>query len=121
MQRREGAYLQAFVLPFHFWLPLLASCFYTFVSSILSLASSFSQAKEKKEKKNHREKKDAKKGESLFFFSCFCIWDEVLLLLSPLHIPSTLSSPLSSSLVSHVSLKLCVTQIRELSRALEMK
>jgi hypothetical protein len=70
-------------------------------------------------KKNHREKKNAKKGGSLSFFSCFCIWDEVLFLPSPLHFPSTLSSPPSSSLVSHVSLKLCVIQARELSKALE--
>jgi len=68
-----------------------------------------------KEKKNHREEKNAKNGRSLPFFSRFYIWDEALLLLFPFHIPSTLSSPPSSSLVSHVSLKLCVIQDRELS------
>jgi hypothetical protein len=50
MQKKEGAYLQTLTLPSHFWLPLLASCFYLFVSSIFSLASSSSQAEEKKEK-----------------------------------------------------------------------
>jgi hypothetical protein len=83
------------------------------------LASSFSQVEEKKKKntkkKNHREKKNAEKGRSLPFFSRFYIWDEALLLLSLLHIPSTLSSPPSSSLVSHVSSKLCATQAWELS------
>jgi hypothetical protein len=91
MQRREGAYLQALTLPFHFWLPLLGSCFYPFISSTFSLASFSSQAKGKKkrhkEKKNHREEKKCKKGK--VYTSHFCIWDEVLLLLSPLHIPST--------------------------------
>jgi hypothetical protein len=66
-------------------------------------------------KKKHRAKKNAKKGGSLPFFSHFCIWDEALLLLSPLHVPSTLSSPPSSSFVSHVSSKLFATQARELS------
>ncbi len=70
-------------------------------------------------KKNHKEEKNVEKGRSLPFFSHFCIWDEVLLLLSPLHIPSTLSSPPSSSLVFHVSSKLCATQAWELSQALE--
>jgi hypothetical protein len=42
-------------------------------------------------------------------------------LLSPFHIPSTLSFPPSSSLVFHVSSKLCATQARELSQALEME
>jgi hypothetical protein len=50
MQRKEGAYLQTLTFPSHFWLPLLASCFYFFISSIFSLASSSSQAEEKKEK-----------------------------------------------------------------------
>jgi hypothetical protein len=72
-------------------------------------------------KKNHREEKDVEKGRSLPFFSRFCIWDEVLLLLSPLHIPSTLNSPPSSSLVFHVSSKLCATQAWELSQVLEME
>jgi len=43
-------------------------------------------------KKNHR-KKNAQKGGSLPFFSHFCVWDETFLLPSPIHIPSTLSSP----------------------------
>ncbi len=121
MQRKEGAYLQALTLPCHFWLPLLPSCFCPFISSAFTLASSFSQVEEKKKKntkkKNHREKKNAEKGRSLPFFSRFYIWDEALLLLSLLHIPSTLSSPPSSSLVSHVSSKLCATQAWELSWA----
>jgi hypothetical protein len=57
------------------------------------------------EKKNHREEKNAEKGRNLPFFFRFYIWDEALLLLSPLHIPSMLSSPPSSSLVSHISFK----------------
>jgi hypothetical protein len=77
--------------------------------------------REKKKKKNHRGKKNAKKGESLPFFSCFCIWDEIPLLPSPLHVPSMLNSPPSLSLVSHVSWKFSVTQAQELSQALEMK
>jgi hypothetical protein len=74
------------------------------------LASSSLQAKEKKNK--HKEKKTIKKeknleiARSLPSFSRFCIWDEALLLLSPFHISSTLSSPPSSSLASHVSSKL---------------
>ncbi len=44
-----------------------------------------------------------------------------LLLPFPLHLLSTLSSPPSSSLVSHVSSKLYATQARELSWALEME
>ncbi len=52
----------------------------------------------------------------------FCIWDEALFLpSSPLHAPSTLSSPPSSSLVSHVSSKLCATQVWELFWALEIE
>jgi len=103
----------------------LASCFCPFVSSTFSSTSSSSQAEEKKKntkkKKTIEEKKKVKKGRSLPFFSRFCIWDEVLFLISPLHIPSTLSSPHSSSLVSHVSSKLYATQARELSQALEME
>ncbi len=41
-----------------------------------------------------------KREGAYFFFSCFCIWDEALLLLSPLHILSMLSFPPSSSFVS---------------------
>jgi hypothetical protein len=71
------------------------------------LASSSSQREEKREKHKEKKiienKKNAKKGRNLPFFFHFCIWDEVLLLLSPLHIPSKLSSPPSSSLVFHVS------------------
>jgi len=119
MQRREGAYLQTLVLPSHFWLPLLASCFYPFVSNVFSLAFFSSQAKEKKkkhkEKKTIEKKKNAEKGGSLPFFSCFYIWDETLLLLSPFHIPSTLSFPPSSSLVFHVSSKLHAIEAWEFS------
>jgi hypothetical protein len=42
------------------------------------------EEKEEEKKKNHKGKKNAEKGESLPFFSCFCIWDEILLLPSPL-------------------------------------
>ncbi len=123
MERREGTYLQVLVLPSHFWLPLLSSYFCLFISSTFSLASSSSQVKKRKkntkEKKIIKKKKNVEKGGSLPFFSCFCIWDEALLLLSPLHIPSTLSSPPSLSLVSHVFSKLCATRAQELSRALE--
>jgi hypothetical protein len=94
--------------------------FLPFFSTTFSLAS-FSQVEEKKEKKTIEKKKNVEKGESLPFFSRLCICNEALLLLSPLHIPSTLSSPPSSSLMSHISLKLCATQAWELSRALEME
>jgi len=54
------------------------------------MTSSSSQVEEKKkkhrEKKNHREEKNVEKGGNLPFFSQFCIWDEVLLLPSPLHV-----------------------------------
>jgi hypothetical protein len=75
-----------------------------------------SKRKEKKHKgkKNHREEKNVEKGGNLPFFSRFYIWDEVFLLPSPLHIPSTLNSPPSSNLVSHISSKLCATQVQEL-------
>ncbi len=124
MLRRKGAYLQAFALPSHFWFLFLPSCFCLFVSSVFSLASSSFQVKKKEKhtkKKNRREEKNVEKGGSLPFFSRFCIWDEAFLLLSLLHIPSTLSSPPSSSLVSHVSSKFCATQAQELSRAVEME
>jgi hypothetical protein len=58
----------------------------------------FSSQVEEKEKKNIEKKKNAKKGRRLPFFFCFCICDEMLLLLSPFHIPSMLSSSPSSSL-----------------------
>jgi hypothetical protein len=80
------------------------------------MASSSSQAEDKKHKKEN-----AEKGGNLPLFSCFYIWVEAFLLPSPFHIPSTLSSPPSSSLMYHVSLKLCATQAQELSRALEVK
>jgi hypothetical protein len=35
-RKKEGAYLQAFVLPFQFWLLFLTSDFCTFISSALS-------------------------------------------------------------------------------------
>jgi len=68
MQRKEGAYLQVLILPSHFWLSLLASCFYPFVSSAFFLASSSSQAEEKKEK--HKEKQNKMQGkEGAYLFS----------------------------------------------------
>jgi hypothetical protein len=83
------------------------------------LAFSSSQIEDEKKKAQRKkrtiERKNAKKGESLPFFFHFYIWDDALLLLSSLHIPSTLSFPPSSSLVSHISSKLCATQARELS------
>jgi hypothetical protein len=57
-------------------------------------------------KKKNTEKKNVNKGGSLPFFSYFSIWDEALHLLCPLHVPSMLSFPLSSSLVYHVFSKL---------------
>ncbi len=36
MQRREGAFLQAPTLPFHFWLPFLPSHFWPFVLNVFS-------------------------------------------------------------------------------------
>jgi hypothetical protein len=52
--RREGTYLQALTLPFHFWLSLLLFYFKRF------LMASFSSQTEGKKKKNHREKKKCK-------------------------------------------------------------
>jgi hypothetical protein len=72
MLRREEAYLQALALPFHFWLSLLASYFYPFVSSAFSLASFFSQVEEEKntkKKKTIEKKKNAEKGELTFLLS----------------------------------------------------
>jgi len=83
------------------------------------MASSSSQANEKKTQK--KEKKNVEKGGNLPFFSCFCIWEEALFLPFPLHVLSTLSSPPSSSLVFHVSLKFYVIQTQELSQTLEME
>jgi hypothetical protein len=80
-----------------------------------------SSSKEKTKTHTHKEKKNAKKGGTLPFFSRFYIWNESFFLLSPLHIPSTLSSPPSSSLGSHNSLKLCAIQAWEMSPTLEME
>jgi hypothetical protein len=91
-------------------------CPHVFAFSIQLLSPWHLLLKQKK-KKTIEKIKNVEKGGSLPFFSRFYIWDEALLLLSPFHIPSMLSSPPSSSLVS----RLCVTQARELSRALEME
>ncbi len=66
-KRREGAYFQAPVLPFHFWLSLLPFCFKRFF-----LASSSSQAEEKK-KKTIKKKRNAKKGRNFPSSSCFSL------------------------------------------------
>jgi hypothetical protein len=60
------------------------------------------QIEGKKKKKTHKEKKiiENRKNVEKVIFSPFCIWDEALLLLFPLQIPSTLNSPPSSSLMS---------------------
>ncbi len=58
--------------------------------------------KKKKKKKTTKKKRSQRRKrnvEKVISFP-FCIWDEALLLLFPLQIPSTLSSPPSSSLVS---------------------
>jgi hypothetical protein len=118
MQRKEWIYLQVLILPAHFGAPLLPSCFCLFISSTFSLASSSFQVEEKKkknkEKKSYKRKKNVEKEGSLPFFSHFYIWDEALLLFSSLRIFSTLNSPPSSSLVSHISSKLCATQPLEM-------
>ncbi len=63
MQRREGTFLQAPILPSHFWVSFLPFCFKCFF-----LASSSSQAgKKKKKKKNHREEKKWKERKELSF------------------------------------------------------
>ncbi len=89
------------------------------------LLSSSSQTEGKKRKHRNKKtvenKKNAKKGKSLPFFFRFYVWDEVLFLLCPFHIPSTLSFPISSSLLSRVSSKLWATQAQELSQALAME
>ncbi len=64
MQRREGVFLQAPTLPFHFWLSLLPFCFKCFL-----LASSSSQTKEKK-RKTIEKKRNAEKGGSFPSSSC---------------------------------------------------
>jgi hypothetical protein len=63
-KRREGVFLQALVLPSHFWLLLLPFCFKHFL-----LASSSSQIEEKKrktKKKNHKEEKKMQRREGTF-------------------------------------------------------
>jgi hypothetical protein len=65
-------------------------------TTIESLSSS--KAKEKHRKKKCKER-------NLPFFFHFYVWDEVILLPSPLHIPLMLSSPPSSSFLSCVSSK----------------
>jgi hypothetical protein len=94
----KGAYLQAPALTFHFWLPLLPFRFKHF----FLVSSSFQREERKKnteKKKTIEKKKNVEKGGNLPFFFRFCIWDEALLLLSPLHIPSMLNFPPSSNLV----------------------
>jgi len=81
--------------------------------SYLSYLILLRQNKRKKTQKktNHKEKKMQRKDEDyLFFSSHFYIWDERLLLPSPLHVPATIISPPSSSLVSHISWKLSAIQ-----------
>jgi hypothetical protein len=53
-----------------------------------------------KRKKKHKEKKIVEKKKNVEKGVSFCIWDKTFFLFSPLHIPSTLSSPPFSSLVS---------------------
>jgi hypothetical protein len=79
--------------------------FFFFFSNVKKKAMVSSSSQVGKKEKKHRKNKNAKKKKSLPFFSRFYIWDEVLLLPFPLHVRSTLSSPLSSSLVSHISSK----------------
>jgi hypothetical protein len=103
MPIREEVYLQALVLPSHFWLLLLASYFCPFVSSTFSLASFFFQVEEKKntkKKKTIEKKKNAGKGGSLPFFSRFCIWDEAFLL--PFSSPHSFNVELSTFLKPYV-------------------
>jgi hypothetical protein len=107
----------------------LSLCPFTFGSRFWPLVSAFRFKHfllgifffSSRRKKKNTKKKKCREGRELTFLSCFCIWDEVLLLISPLHIPSTLSPPHSSSLVSHVSSKLYATQAWELSQAMEME
>jgi hypothetical protein len=68
-----------------------------------------SKKKKTQRKKNHKKEKKCKEGREFTFLLLLCIWDKALLLPSPLHIPLTLSSPPSSSLVFHVSPKLYAT------------
>ncbi len=103
-----------------FGLLFLPYCFKCFLLGICFFSSKRKEKKHK-EKKHHRKEKKFREGRSLHLFSCFCIWDEALILLSFLHIPSTLSFSPSSSLVFHIFSKLCATQVRELSWALEIE
>jgi carbon starvation protein CstA len=67
MQRREGSFLQAPILPSQFWLPLLPCHFCPFISKTFSwhlLLLKQKKTKQNKEKKNHKEEKNAKKGRS---------------------------------------------------------
>jgi hypothetical protein len=75
------------------------------------MMASSSQAEKKKETL----KKNVEKGGNLPLFSHFYIWDEAFFLPSPLHVPSMMNFPPSSSLVSHVSSKFCAIQVQELS------
>jgi preprotein translocase subunit YajC len=102
------------LLALTFDLVFLPFCFKRIFLGIFFFSSIKKQKKTQKKKKTIEKKKNAEKGGNLPFFSCFYIWDETFLLLFPLHIPSTLSFPPSSSLVSHVSLKRCATQAHEL-------
>ncbi len=70
----------------------------------------FLSKKNIEKKKTIENGKNVKKGGKLPFFSHFYIWDEALLLYSPLHVPSMLNSPPSSSLMFCISSKLCATQ-----------
>jgi hypothetical protein len=86
----------------------------------LSLSIFFFSSRRKKKKNTKKKKtikiiKNVEKRGHLPFFFHFCIWDEALLLLSPFHIPSMLSSPPSSNLVFHGSSKRYATQAWELS------
>ncbi len=91
-------------LPFHFKHFLFSIFFF----------SNRRKKKKHKEKKSYKRKKNVEKEGSLPFFSHFYIWDEALLLFSSLRIFSKLNSPPSSSLVSHISSKLCATQPLEM-------
>jgi len=72
MQRREGIFLQAPVLPFHFWVPLLPSHFCPSVSNAFPWHLLLLKEKKRKEKKNHIEKKKCKEGKELSFKLSLC-------------------------------------------------
>jgi hypothetical protein len=73
-KRKEGAYLQAPVLPSHFWFLLLPSHFYPFVLngfSFIYFSSQVEEMKKKtKKKKTIEKKKNAEKGRSFPLSSC---------------------------------------------------